>query len=173
MKAAEIPTDTQLLLLCRDYLLDLRRNNDETALAAKNNMDADYISLAIFSLNRSILRPDYLANTKQPEDIFASSSKSSNSHRIPQMTNRQLSVVADDFVRIQHMLGIKDVLDLLKRSVQRSVLRPNKCRAGKSVPVFATDRATHRFDMSVQVASNGFDLFAMARPRNRQHGTQV
>ena len=110
MTPTETPNDTQLLLLCRDYLLDLRRNNDEVALATKKNMDADYISLAIFSLNRSILRPDYLANTKKPEDIFATSSQNSNSHKIPHITkiNNEILTPREDMPR-PYDVGYNDV----------------------------------------------------------------
>ena len=110
MRPTEVPNDTQLLLLCRDYLLDLRRNNDEVTLATKKNMDADYISLAIFSLNRSILRPDYLANTRKPEDIFATSSQNSNSHKIPHITkiNNEILTPREDIPR-PYDVGYNDV----------------------------------------------------------------
>lgn len=64
-----VPSDTHLVLLCLDYLMDLRRKNDDDVLNCEKHLDADYISLAVFALMRSIRRPDYLAN-KSREQFF-------------------------------------------------------------------------------------------------------
>lgn len=60
----EMPSDVHLVLLCLDYLIDLRRSNDANVLYSKKQLDADHISLAIYALMRSIRRPDYLAQEK-------------------------------------------------------------------------------------------------------------
>jgi len=104
MSSPDVLTDTHLLLLCRDYLIDLRRNNDETVLTEKN-LDPDYISLAIFSLNQSILRPDYLTDGRKRDDIFSSFSKTSGSHRIPNISKINKEILSPR--AISHALMIK------------------------------------------------------------------
>lgn len=67
-----IPTEAQLTLLCLDYLRDLRRsyssssnNNNgdddvDDALAQAEGIDSDYLSLAIWALSRSFVKPQKL-----------------------------------------------------------------------------------------------------------------
>lgn len=56
-----LPSETQLTLLCLDYLRDLRRsypNSDD--LRNAEGLDADYIALAAWSLSRAFVRPEKL-----------------------------------------------------------------------------------------------------------------
>jgi hypothetical protein len=83
--SAEIPTETHLVMLCLDYLMDLRRHNDKETLDEKKHLDADFISLAVFALSRSIVRPDYITNRmRSQENIFDPSC--TTSHTIPHIT---------------------------------------------------------------------------------------
>ena len=87
------PEDLRFVLLCLDYLRDLRRTNEPDFLKKKKRLHPDYLSLAIFALSRSILRPDYLTNKSSPKDIFDTASSGSNSntkeadhHEIPHIS---------------------------------------------------------------------------------------
>ncbi|CAB9526214.1 expressed unknown protein [Seminavis robusta] len=82
---AEIPTETHLVILCLDYLMDLRRQTDADVLKGKKHLDADFISLAVFALSRSVLRPDYLSlANKKDENIF--DPKCTTHHKIPHIS---------------------------------------------------------------------------------------
>lgn len=60
--ASSTPTESQLVLLCLDYLRDLRRafstNHDDLLVA--EGIDGDYITLAIWALSRSFVKPEEL-----------------------------------------------------------------------------------------------------------------
>lgn len=58
-----LPSEAQLVLLCLDYLRDLRRSYTEQDLVVAEGLDADYLSAAIYSLSRSFLRPPQLLVT--------------------------------------------------------------------------------------------------------------
>lgn len=60
-----LPTEAQLVLLCLDYLRDLRRSVDEQDLVVAEGIDADYLSVAIYSLSRCFLRPPQLLFTSE------------------------------------------------------------------------------------------------------------
>lgn len=60
-----LPTEAQLVLLCLDYLRDLRRSFDAQDLVAAEGIDADYLSVAIYSLSRCFLRPPQLLFTSE------------------------------------------------------------------------------------------------------------
>jgi tetratricopeptide (TPR) repeat protein len=55
-----LPTESQLVLLCLDYLRDLRRAYPAEDLKEVEGLDADYMSIAIYALSRCFLRPDQL-----------------------------------------------------------------------------------------------------------------
>lgn len=57
-----LPTEAQMVLLCLDYLRDLRRSYPHHAddLANAEGLHPDYISLAAWSLSRAFLRPEKL-----------------------------------------------------------------------------------------------------------------
>lgn len=58
-----LPSEAQLVLLCLDYLRDLRRSYKEQDLVVAEGLDADYLSVAIYSLSRIFLRPPQLLVT--------------------------------------------------------------------------------------------------------------
>lgn len=59
--AAEgLPSEGQLVLLCLDFLRDLRRSYNKEDLALAEGIDADHLSMAIYSLSRAFLRPQQL-----------------------------------------------------------------------------------------------------------------
>ena len=58
-----LPSETQLVLLCLDYLRDLRRAYSVEELAEVEGVDANYLSLSIYALSRSFLRPQHLLHT--------------------------------------------------------------------------------------------------------------
>lgn len=64
-----VPSDAHLVLLCLDYLMDLRENNDADVLNGEKHLDSNYINLAVFALMRTIHRPDYLS-TKSSDTMF-------------------------------------------------------------------------------------------------------
>ncbi|KAI2510984.1 hypothetical protein MHU86_3456 [Fragilaria crotonensis] len=63
--AGGVPSEAQLVLLCLDYLRDLRRSYTEQDLVSAEGIDADYLSVAIYSLSRSFLRPPQLLITSE------------------------------------------------------------------------------------------------------------
>ena len=67
-----VPSDVHLVLLCLDYLLDLRRKNNPDILNTQKHLDADYISLAAFALMHSVRRPEYLVNKCVEDKIHPS-----------------------------------------------------------------------------------------------------
>ena len=60
-----LPSEAQLVLLCLDYLRDLRRTYNEQDLVVAEGIDADYLSVAIYSLSRCFLRPPQLLITSE------------------------------------------------------------------------------------------------------------
>ena len=52
------------------------------------------------------------------------------------------------------MIGIKDLLDLTKHAIQRSVLSPQKGGAGESIAVLSCNRTTYRDGDVVQSRAN-------------------
>jgi tetratricopeptide (TPR) repeat protein len=60
-----VPSEAQLVLLCLDYLRGLRRSYTEQDLVLAEGIDADYLSVAIYSLSRSFLRPPQLLITSE------------------------------------------------------------------------------------------------------------
>ncbi|KAL3800460.1 hypothetical protein HJC23_011697 [Cyclotella cryptica] len=58
--ASDIPSETQLTLLCLDYLRDLRRAYSAKELWEAEGLDADYLSLAVWALSRVFVRPKKL-----------------------------------------------------------------------------------------------------------------
>ena len=58
-----LPSETQLTLLCLDYLRDLRRSyqyNDD--LLNAEGLDGDYIALAVWALSRAFVKPNKLVH---------------------------------------------------------------------------------------------------------------
>jgi tetratricopeptide (TPR) repeat protein len=55
-----LPSEAQMVLLCLDYLRDLRRSYTAQDLVIAEGLDADHLSVAIYSLSRSFLRPPQL-----------------------------------------------------------------------------------------------------------------
>eukprot|EP00956_Cyclotella_meneghiniana_P009609 scaffold13251_cov78-Cyclotella_meneghiniana.AAC.5 len=56
----QLPTETDLTLLCLDYLRELRRSYTPSELWEAEGLDADYLSLAVWSLSRVFVRPGKL-----------------------------------------------------------------------------------------------------------------
>ena len=48
-----VPSETQLTLLCLDYLRDLTRSMPASTLAKKEGLDADWLSVAVFALQNA------------------------------------------------------------------------------------------------------------------------
>lgn len=59
--AQGLPTESQLVLVCLDYLRDLRRAYPAEDLRQIEGLNADYLSLAVFALSRCFTRPESLA----------------------------------------------------------------------------------------------------------------
>lgn len=59
----ELPSEAQLVLLCLDHLRDLRRSYSKEDLLDAEGMDAHYLSVAIYALSRTFVRPPELTNT--------------------------------------------------------------------------------------------------------------
>lgn len=55
-----LPSESQLVLLCLDYLRDLRRAYPEQDLATAEGLDADHLSVAIYALSRCFIRPSHI-----------------------------------------------------------------------------------------------------------------
>jgi len=55
--SAGLPTEPQLVLLCLDYLRDLRRAYPTEELEEMEGLNAEYLSLAIYALSRTFVRP--------------------------------------------------------------------------------------------------------------------
>jgi len=61
-----IPTETQLVLLCLDYLRDLRRSYpDVEDMTHAEGLDGDYVSLAVWALSRAFVRPGKLTLARE------------------------------------------------------------------------------------------------------------
>ena len=58
----EMPSESQLVLLCLDHLRDLRRAYSKEDLLDAEGMDADYLSVAIYALSRCFVQPPELTN---------------------------------------------------------------------------------------------------------------
>jgi len=58
--ASDIPSETQLTLLCLDYLRDLRRCYSAKELWEAEGLDADYLALAVWALSRVFVKPKKL-----------------------------------------------------------------------------------------------------------------
>ena len=56
-----LPTESQLVLLCLDYLRDLRRAYPAEELQEIEGLNADYLSVAIFALGKCFTKPETLA----------------------------------------------------------------------------------------------------------------
>lgn len=67
-----LPSEAQLVLLCLDYLRDLRRAYPEEELATAEGIDANFLSLSIYALSRCFLRPQHLRmnNGEQGNDAW-------------------------------------------------------------------------------------------------------
>lgn len=59
-----LPSEGQMVLLCLDFLRDLRRSYNKEDLALAEGIDADYLSMAIHSLSRVFIRPQHLRFTE-------------------------------------------------------------------------------------------------------------
>ena len=57
-----LPSESQLVLLCLDYLRDLRRAYPEAELEQVEGLNADYLSIAVYALSRSFTRPSNLVD---------------------------------------------------------------------------------------------------------------
>ena len=55
-----LPTESQLVLLCLDYLRDLRRAYPAEDLKEVEGLNADYLSVAVYALSRCFTRPTNL-----------------------------------------------------------------------------------------------------------------
>lgn len=92
-----LPSESQLVLLCLDYLRDLRRAYPAGDLEQLEGLNADYLSIAVFALSRCFSRPASLVGSndcmmdpmKQPplpaHKIHQDSQNTVNPH-IPSMT---------------------------------------------------------------------------------------
>ena len=56
-----LPSEAQLVLICLDYLRDLRRAYPAQDLQDIEGLNADYLSVAVFALSRCFTRPEALA----------------------------------------------------------------------------------------------------------------
>lgn len=61
-----LPSEGQMVLLCLDFLRDLRRSYKVEDLALAEGIDADQLSTAIYSLSRVFIRPSQL-NFSEPD----------------------------------------------------------------------------------------------------------
>jgi tetratricopeptide (TPR) repeat protein len=55
-----LPSEAELVLLCLDYLRDVRRSCGADALRTNEGLDADYLTAAVWALNRAFLSPPHL-----------------------------------------------------------------------------------------------------------------
>jgi tetratricopeptide (TPR) repeat protein len=58
-------TESHQVLLCLDYLRDLRRSFSENQLIILEGIDPDYLSVAIYALNRCFLKPPQLLSSSE------------------------------------------------------------------------------------------------------------
>lgn len=65
-----LPTEGQLVLLCLDYLRDLRRAYPAEDLQQVEGINADYLSVACYALSRCFTRPDSLTHTNGNDCMF-------------------------------------------------------------------------------------------------------
>lgn len=59
--AGTLPNEGELLLLCLDYLRDLRRAYPPGLLRSAAGINADYLTIACWALNRSFVSPEHLS----------------------------------------------------------------------------------------------------------------
>ena len=57
-----LPTETELTLMCLDYLRDLRRIYDPEVLKSLEGIDANYLTMACWALNRAFVSPSHLTS---------------------------------------------------------------------------------------------------------------
>mmetsp|Transcript_6084 Transcript_6084/g.9662 ORF Transcript_6084/g.9662 Transcript_6084/m.9662 type:complete len:624 (-) Transcript_6084:150-2021(-) len=71
-----LPSETQLVMLCLDYLRDIRRRYEPRELLDAEGLDANSLSVAIYALSRSFVRPAELSvMRKEGNDPFFDRSK--------------------------------------------------------------------------------------------------
>lgn len=58
-----LPTESQLVLLCLDYLRDLRRAYPRDDLQEVEGLNGDYLSIAVYALSRCFTRPNNLTGS--------------------------------------------------------------------------------------------------------------
>jgi hypothetical protein len=62
MADKDLPSEAQLVLLCLDYLRDLRRSYSKEDLLDAEGINADYLSVSIYALSRCFVQPPELTN---------------------------------------------------------------------------------------------------------------
>ena len=71
MGVGGVPSESQLVLLCLDYLRDLRRSyggGGGSDLLEAEGLDPDYVSLAAWALGRAFVRPAKLRHAAPREE---------------------------------------------------------------------------------------------------------
>jgi tetratricopeptide (TPR) repeat protein len=61
-----LPNENELVLLCLDYLRDLRRVYPPRALRSVEGLDADYLTVACWALGRAFVSPSHLGRDSDP-----------------------------------------------------------------------------------------------------------
>lgn len=81
-----LPSETELVLLCLDYLRDLRKAYPPKLLEKVEGIDANYLTMACWALNKAVLAPLHL-RAEEGNDAWFDKTKSSmttmNSERKP------------------------------------------------------------------------------------------
>lgn len=76
-QSASLPNEIELVLLCLDYLRDLRRVYPPHVLRSVEGLDADYLTVACWALGRAFVSPSHMRRDSDP--YFDKGSK----HSIP------------------------------------------------------------------------------------------
>jgi tetratricopeptide (TPR) repeat protein len=70
MGSEVLPSEAQLILLCLDYLRDLRRSYSKEDLRDAEGINADYLSVSIYALSRCFLQPPELTNEMGNDNLM-------------------------------------------------------------------------------------------------------
>ena len=70
-----LPGEAELVLLCLDHLRGLRREYPPAALDSMEGLNADYLTVACWALNRAFVSPDHLAANQNDAYFVGSNNK--------------------------------------------------------------------------------------------------
>jgi tetratricopeptide (TPR) repeat protein len=107
---AVVPCEAELVLLCLDYLRDLRRAYEPQDLLEAEGLHADYLSVAIYSLSRSFVSPSSLTHENGTDAwMEPSSSAAAPLPPVSSTSSSQPSALLEVFEDLSHFPSVKEI----------------------------------------------------------------